>query len=576
MKRVRGLGHVTGMLARVVVLAPIVALIPTSFLDRGPGGLCRLSFFPLAVAALDPHIWECFRNSILMALAVTLASRFLGVGIADIVTRRRFWGRPVLAVLVCAGLASPPAFLAIGLRSLIGSDAARLGESFRPFAGWVAWFWVAVSCSVPLVVLAAASGLRRFDPSAEDAARLEGASRGRVWRQFLWPTARPGVAHALATIFTLTLIEPGAPLVLGLRRTLGFQIVEAATDLGIGQLNRASVLALGATLIAVLARILLRWWGGIETRGVPEHLEHRNARDDRTSLGVGSLLAFVLSIVVICVSLPFAGLGFAAMTTIAEQGSVRRGVSFESFVEMIRAPLLRRYLVNSLALGIAAAVLGLILARTLSAVLSGRVGNVDSGLMRLTRLLERMPPLAIGVGVLGLAAVLRFAVDSSGAMTGQSGWTLPLHGFVDILDADKTPGPGLVLAVSLIALPMIARSARLGRASMKPSRFEAAILLGASPRLARRGLRTSWLGVAPIIVFASFVTAFSNITPALVFATTSASRTAGPAVLTLVEEPGIGGQCAAAFAILVISLNVVALAIAARGDSEGFRSWPRV
>ncbi len=576
MKLVRGLGHVTRLLARVVVLAPIVALIFASFLDRGPRGSCRLTFFPMALAALDPHIWECFRNSILMAMAVTLASRLLGVGIANIVTRRRFWGRPVLAVLACAGLASPPAFVAIGLRALFGPDAAQLGESFRPFAGWVAWFWVAVSCSVPLVVLATASGLRRFDPSAEDAARLEGASRGRVWRQFLWPTARPGVAHALATVFTLTLIEPGAPLVLGLRRTLGFQIVEAATDLGIGQLNRASVLALGATLIAVLARILMGWWGGMETRDFPERLEHLSARDDRTSLGVGLLLALVLSIVVICVSLPIAGLGLAATTTIAEQGSSRRGIAFEAFATMIREPLLRRYLVNSLALGCAVAVFGIILAWALSAALSERLGSVDSGLTRVTSLLERVPPLAIGVGVLGLMAVLRLAVDSLGAVTGRSGLALSLHGLVDILDADRTPGPGLVLAVSLVTLPMMACSMLSARASLKPSRFEAAILLGASPRQANRRLRTSWLAAAPIVLFGTFVPAFSNITPALVFATTSASRTAGPAVLTLVEEPGIGGQSAAAFAILAISMNILALTIAARRDSDVFRSWPRV
>ena len=176
----------TGALAWVVALAPIVALIPASFLDRGPGGSCRLSFFPMALTALDPHIWECFRNSILMAMAVALASRFLGVGIADIVTRRRFWGRPILAVLTCTGLVAPPAFLAVGLRALFVSDAPRFNESFRPFAGWIAWFWVALSCALPLVVLAAVSGLRQFNPSAEDAARLEGASRGRVWRQFLW------------------------------------------------------------------------------------------------------------------------------------------------------------------------------------------------------------------------------------------------------------------------------------------------------------------------------------------------------------------------------------------------------
>src|SRR3954453_9146248 len=105
MKLLRGLGRVTGASAWIVALSPIFALIPASLLDSGPEGSTRLTFFPTALAALDPHIWECSRNSFLMAVAVTLASRFLGVGIARIVIRRRFWGRPALAVLACAGLA---------------------------------------------------------------------------------------------------------------------------------------------------------------------------------------------------------------------------------------------------------------------------------------------------------------------------------------------------------------------------------------------------------------------------------------------------------------------------------------
>ena len=42
-----------------------------------------------------------------------------------------------------------------------------------------------------------------------------------------WPIVRPAAARAAGIIFLLAIVEPGAPLVLGLRRTLAFQIVDA-------------------------------------------------------------------------------------------------------------------------------------------------------------------------------------------------------------------------------------------------------------------------------------------------------------------------------------------------------------
>ena len=43
-----------------------------------------------------------------------------------------------------------------------------------------------------------------------------------------WPLIRPAAARAAAIVFPMALLEPGVPLILGLRRTLAFQIVEAA------------------------------------------------------------------------------------------------------------------------------------------------------------------------------------------------------------------------------------------------------------------------------------------------------------------------------------------------------------
>src|SRR5690606_9375172 len=94
--------------------------------------------------------------------------------------------------------------------------------------GWIGWFWAAVAQGGALAALAYLSAREHLDPAWRDAARLAGSSRNRVWWRLNWPPLRPVMGRTLGLVFAATLADPGAPLILGLRRTLGYQIVAAA------------------------------------------------------------------------------------------------------------------------------------------------------------------------------------------------------------------------------------------------------------------------------------------------------------------------------------------------------------
>ena len=130
-------------------------------------------------------------NSVAVALCVTLGSLVLGIGLARIVVRWRFWGRPVLAALTLAPLVVPPLFGAIGLRRLAGALPASGWLAIGSPAGWIGWVWVALASGVPLVALATAAALKRSDPAWEDAARLAGSTDRRTWWQLIWPGRAP-------------------------------------------------------------------------------------------------------------------------------------------------------------------------------------------------------------------------------------------------------------------------------------------------------------------------------------------------------------------------------------------------
>src|SRR5262249_49469547 len=82
----------------------------------------------------------------------------------------------------------------------------------------------------------------------------------QTWRSLCWPMIRPAALKAAALVFLFAVVEPGAPLILGLRRTLAYQIVETAarTD----PFPRVAVWSVMAGLYGWAGWFLLRWRAG--------------------------------------------------------------------------------------------------------------------------------------------------------------------------------------------------------------------------------------------------------------------------------------------------------------------------
>ena len=373
------------------------ALLPAAVLDRGPAGEVRPTLFPVALVTLDPFLWACAQNSFVVASLVTLISLVLGLAMAHLVTHRRFWGRPLLVALGVAPLVVPPVVGALGLRLMLGPwlDTWASSGNGRWF-GWSCWAWVASAVGTPVVGLATASALARLEPGWADAARLAGASRIRAWRKMVWPFIRPSVASAAATVFTLTLLEPGAPILLGLRRTLAYQAIEAlGSD---APFPRAAILALMSVALAMIARLLLRWWGGPGV-ALPPPRQEGHAETLSWSLAIPAMA--VLAVAVALSWLPaLAVLAFTLRPSAAGRVDgleVPRALAAYEAWHMVG---------KSIAVGLTVVALQLLM-------VAGLAANRGSP-RRLPRYFvnwpEAFPPLALGIGALSLPWLLRLAV----------------------------------------------------------------------------------------------------------------------------------------------------------------------
>jgi len=571
-----------GMLG-LIQIAPVVALVLAVSFDRGPTGDARLSphLFPVVLWIFDDFAWTCARNSVLFALLVSLSALVVGVGLSWLIARRRFWGRPILRGAVAALVAAPPAFLALGILGLVGQphpwpwplviqDTTGPGASLESWAGlplWIVWLWTTLPGAAVLVMLAATGPVERLERSWEDAARLAGASPSRIWWSLSWPIVRPSALRAAAMVFFFALVEPGAPLILGLRRTLAFQIVDLAGRPD--PFPRVAVWAVMAGLFGLAGWVMLRWRAG------PPILEHpeRSAAVSRNDLYPRRALplrAFASTLVLAAWALagwlPVVGLVHMAASPAWTEGAWTEG-AFGAFLDLARRigdPPVPQLAANSLVFGIEVACGIMVLAWIVRPDQGIRCSRTNW--LRFIRPIAHPPPLILAVGVLALpwlaGLASRFLLD-----TGRPAPALVLENLAGALDPYRNSWIVMIGCVGLALAPRLFLSWRgVSGLGPSPAHFgsagEAALVAGASRARARwlsaPWRHGRWFGRFVLV----WALAATNLTPALLFAPWTDGRTVAPGVVVLAGGAGEAPSQAAALALLAVAVNIGALLLA--------------
>lgn len=543
--RAKGVG---GWLLRQAFHAPLAALLAATLIDLGPTGLRRFSPFPLALRVLDPFVWTCAIQSTVFATAVALGSLIVGSALGALIGRRSFWGRPLVAALVIAPLGAAPAFFAVGALGLTRItkwpvETGALGlESAGAGASWTFWLWTTLPAGVAWVALATARSYGALRPSWSDAARASGVGRVRAWWTLTRPLVRASAFRASAVVFVVALVEPGAPIVLGLRRTLGFQIVRQ-----LGEPHPFPALAIWTAIalaIGALGSGLLRAWGG-------RVLIERDELEPGLALGPASRWGAIMSVLIllawgVVAWAPAAGLAALAVD-LGQDSSIRAALARTT--ARLLDPTLGSVLKNSATLGLGAAVVMLSLGVVAGRSVGLRLGADDHRGWSLS-------PLVVGVGVLAIGWLC--AVFEPGAPA----WMArALVGVARGLDPYHRSEPVMILGVAWGLAALVAWGPRRGRSPAgENAALQAARAAGFGRARARRLAAPADWGrqLARLIALAAL--AATNVAPALLFAPWSDSRTLGPAVVALGRGSGLDLSDAALLAILAVKINVLGLA----------------
>lgn len=166
---------------------------------------------------LSPDEWNAVRLSIKVATFAMLASLPIGIAVALLLARGRFWGKTLLNGIVHLPLILPPVvtgyllLLAFGRRGPAGAlfaDYFGLVFSFR-------WTGAALACGVmgfPLMVRAIRLSIETVDRRLEAAAGTLGASPLWVFATITLPLILPGMIAGAILSFAKAMGEFGATI----------------------------------------------------------------------------------------------------------------------------------------------------------------------------------------------------------------------------------------------------------------------------------------------------------------------------------------------------------------------------
>ena len=184
---------------------PVLALVLRAIIDGS-----------LAVALATPAVLDALFLSLVTTAFCLAVTVLLGLPLAFVLARRRFPFKGLVEAVVDLPIVLPPAvaglalLLVFGRRGLLSAPFDVLGVSV-PFTT-VAVVLAQLFVSAPFFIRSARTGIAGVDRDLEDAARVDGATEGQLFRSVTVPLSGVALAAGLVMSWARALGEFGATI----------------------------------------------------------------------------------------------------------------------------------------------------------------------------------------------------------------------------------------------------------------------------------------------------------------------------------------------------------------------------
>jgi sulfate transport system permease protein len=236
----------------LLVLIPLTALFLRAS-SLGPAALLHEVSGPRALAA--------YRLTFGASAVSAVLNAFIGLLIAWVLARYRFFGKAVFDALIDLPFALPTAVAGISMTTLyaengwLGEPLARLGikVAFTPLGVIVVLTFV----GLPFVVRTVQPVLEELDPDLEEAAAVLGATRFQAFRLVVFPTLLPALLTGFALAFARALGEYGSVVFISGNMPMRTEIAPLLIVTKLEQYDYAGATAIAALLLVASFALLL-------------------------------------------------------------------------------------------------------------------------------------------------------------------------------------------------------------------------------------------------------------------------------------------------------------------------------
>jgi iron(III) transport system permease protein len=513
------------------LLYPLINVIASSFGRARSDGLSGWQ-----VLLTEPKYLRAIGNTVLLGLAVTLASTIIGVPLAYFTARFSFPGKALIAVLPLTTLIVPEVIAAqtwlmmLGNNGLITRMITDWGIKLPSFYGWLGLITVMTFIYYTYVYIGTLAAIRSFDIQLEQAAQSLGTSPALSRFKVMVPVVLPSILGSSLLVFTLVVGNFAVATILGHKVEL-LSVITYQTfvsEVGADPVMQSTLASVSIALVAIVLFVQRL----IVQRGKFEITQGRGAIPERLSGLPALLLASVAALVVAISLLPLMTVIAGAFTR-ARGPVMRWGEWTTANLErvLINAP---DPIINTLIYAGTATMLSLLLSSSIGYLLVKKRNLLTPAIDYLASL-----PLALSGTVLGIGLVMSF----------NSGW-LSLSGTAAII----------ILAYLVRRLPFGVRNASSTLYNVPNSIEDASISLGVPP------LQTFFRVILPLMVPAIsaagvlvWTTTVAELSASIVVY--SAGRETLPIQIFRLIDSGLMAQ-ASAYGLVLVTIILVPIIIA--------------
>jgi len=482
-RRIAGVAALYGILG-ILILMPVALVVISAFTSTTPRpGHIDLTSLTLEnfSAVFSPGALRAAGNSLLVGLGASAVALACGGFLAFVTARSNAPARRFLYFVGLVPMFLPSFVGALAWGLLGGPNAGLLNILARDLGlGQIVDIYTLPGLIgvlgiyyAPYAFLLIHASFSLMNPDLEEAARVHGSTPAQVLRRVTFPLATPAILGSAILIFVLTVENfPVAQMIgsasgLDTLPTYIFRLMNSAPSRG----NEAAAVAIALVVVVLVVTAIQR---RIVSKRTFTTVSGKGLKLAKVDLGWFRVPALVLGIgyFVVTTVLPLLALLFVAMHDSPYVGSVTQAftagrLNLDEFVDVVTDPTVHRATVNSVTVGVSAALIGTVLAFLVSYVVNRTKTPGRGGLGYISMIPLAVPAIVLGLGLLWtwlliplpiygtlIVMVIAFvAAQMPQGYQGASSGILQIH--ADLEDSAVMHGASRARAIWMVTAPLL-------------------------------------------------------------------------------------------------------------------------